>query len=683
MPAQSGIANHCVLRYDSYRRMNRSHDLTLVRKSRPLAYLVMGVLSFLLLTLVYQAPIAQRLDIGAAGDEQSINGFYFIEQNGDTTYRWSGATATITFAGAGARPWQLHLRLSGLRPDGPAVVTVGINGQPAGQVELGGEMAEIELPISRQQLLPSGQAEISLSTTTFVVPPDTRELGVMVDWAELRPADWAVTVPAWALLFGSVLGVLACLAVFEQLSGSLRLALGMSAVMLSLLALGIINARPLVSTLWPWLTISLLLFLPLSGRMRRASWQEWLALTVVVLLLYRFTVRAIAFFHTGLPPGDFTIYFDAAANLRRGLPLYDFAAARGMPNGPVYKYPPLFAILLAPLTVFPARSVAAGWYLSNLALAAVVFVLLARQGLRAQRNDALLGTFLVSMAFLALQPLWESLIRGQMDVIILTAAVAAMALSFQGRGEWLAGASLAFAAMLKIYPGLLIVYLLWRQRWRAVAGFAVMSVGLVLLSGLVAGWDVLWRYATEILTVQTAAVPWPENQSIDGFLARFVIPAEATTWYTTIAFPRSTLLLLYAATIVVFAATVYFTWGRWGVEVSRRRFKLGFAATLLIAVILWPTSWIHYEALLLLPFSLLILDQCQASRRSWGMMALLVLTYLIIAIGNEYLVLTPALHQDSPLRLLQSYKLYGMLILWGLMLWSANRELPIEDSLRV
>lgn len=654
--------------------MNRLDYLKSVRQLSQSSYVVMGILALLLLTLAYQVPVVQRLDIGVASDEQHISGFHFIEQNGDTTYRWSGAAATITFTGAGARPWRLNLRLSGLRPHGPTPVSVSINGHPAQLIELGGDMAEVELPILPQQLLPSGNAEISLSTTTFVLPPDTRDLGVMVDWVELRPVGWAVTIPAWRVLFGNVIGVLACLAVCKRLSGSPRWAVGISAVMLGLLGVGIVSMRLMVSTLWPWLTIPLLLFLPISSRMRRASWQEWTLLAVVAILLYLFVVRAIAFFHTGLPPGDFTIYFDAAANLRRGLPIYDFAAARGMPNGPVYKYPPLFAILLAPLTTLPVRFVAAGWYVLNLALVALLLVLLARQNLHEKRNDSLHGTFLVWIAFLGLQPLWESLIRGQMDVIILTAAVVAMILLYQRRVEWLAGAFLAFATMLKIYPGFLIVYLLWRQRWRAVVGFAVTLAGLVLLSGLTVGWDVLWRYATEILTVQTAAVPWPENQSIDGFLARLVIPAEATNWYTTIAFSRSTLLLLYSATIAVFAVTVYFTWGRWGIEISRRQFKLGLAATLLIAVILWPTSWIHYETLLLLPYSLLILDQVQAPRRSWGTMALLVMTYLIVAIGNEYLVLKPALNQDGPLRLLQSYKLYGMLALWSLILWSANDE---------
>jgi hypothetical protein len=55
-------------------------------------------------------------------------------------------------------------------------------------------------------------------------------------------------------------------------------------------------------------------------------------------------------------------------------------------------------------------------------------------------------------------------------------------------------------------------------------------------------------------------------------------------------------------------------------------------------------------------------------------LGLLAISYLAVAIGNEYAVLTPALNQDSWMRLLQSYKLYGMLLLWLLLLWVGNRR---------
>jgi hypothetical protein len=44
----------------------------------------------------------------------------------------------------------------------------------------------------------------------------------------------------------------------------------------------------------------------------------------------------------------------------------------------------------------------------------------------------------------------------------------------------------------------------------------------------------------------------------------------------------------------------------------------------------------------------------------------LAVSFALVAFGNEYTVLTPQLHVDGWPRLLQSYKFYGMLLLWAL-----------------
>ena len=167
--------------------------------------------------------------------------------------------------------------------------------------------------------------------------------------------------------------------------------------------------------------------------------------------------------------------------------------------------------------------------------------------------------------------------------------------------------------------------------------------------------------------MQTAAVPWPENQSFDGFLSRLVIPAAQTDWYTTIPFPTWTKLALYALDLIVFGLTY---WRLWRGRLVGRRFILGYAAVMPLIVLMWPTAWIHYQTLLILSFAVLVF--LQAERRSWVVMGLMVVSYLLIAIGNEYTVLIPPLHSGWP-RLLQSYKLYGDLIVWALLLWTGRR----------
>ena len=57
---------------------------------RSLIWLIL--LALVLLVLAYQVALPQRIDIGAPKDNPFIHGFYFAENAGDTTFRWSGPT---------------------------------------------------------------------------------------------------------------------------------------------------------------------------------------------------------------------------------------------------------------------------------------------------------------------------------------------------------------------------------------------------------------------------------------------------------------------------------------------------------------------------------------------------------------------------------------------------------------
>jgi hypothetical protein len=639
------------------------------RSSRPLIWLTL--LALILLVLAYQAALPQRIDIGAPEDKPFIRGFYFAENAGGTTFRWSGSTGEVSFNAAGGRPWKLRLRASGLHPSGPAPVEVKINGEVVAAEAWGGDMAERAYPITRVQAGPLGSLNLALTTEPFVIPSDQRQLGLQVDWAELVPAGPAFTTPPWIVLAGLVIAVLLCYLAVLQVTRSPRWAFGAGAVLIGVCAVGVVWFRLRVAFYLPWLLLGWVLLWAFSRRVRAAKWWEWLLFAGLAISAVRFQARVLDFLQNGAPMADFLVYFDAARSLRIGAPLYDYAAAVGMPNGPVFKYPPFYAIVLAPFTGYPVQTVFTGWFLLNLALLGLTGYLLAFRLWRPFSPTSVVPAYVIGIGILNFGPVWESLIRGQMDVIILAAAVVALLLVQARKAEPVAGALLALVTMLKLYPGLLAVYLLVQRRWRALAGFAAVSLALIVLSGLVAGWTTLWRYTTEILAVQTAAVPWPENQSFDGLLSRLVIPAGQTEWYTTIPFPARTKLALYALDIAVLGWTY---WALWRGRRVGRAFVVGYAVVMPLIVLMWPTAWIHYQTLLLLPSAVLVF--LQAERRSWAAIGLLLVSYLLIAIGNEYTVLIPPLSEGWP-RLLQSYKLYGDLILWALLLWS-GRRLPQE-----
>jgi len=525
-----------------------------------------------------------------------------------------------------------------------------------------------------------GNLDVGLAVETFVAPPDERRLGVMVDWVELSPAGSGATAPPWGMLAALLLVVTLCYLSAERLirgglgsARSLRWAFLIGLLVAVALSAGLVWARLWIGMNAPWLVLASGLLLLASWRLSRATWWEWVLFTALAVSSAWFLGRALNFARDGLPPGDFTIYFEAARNLRTGRPLYDFAAATGMPNGPVYKYPPLFAVLLAPATRLPIRVAASWWYWFNLALLGLTGCMLVRilRGL-AKPELVAAGAYLSAIGILLFRPVWESMIRGQLDVLILAASVAALWLMRARRTEWLAGILLGFVTLLKLYPGLIALYLLMQRRWRALIGLGVSFSVFVVVSGAIVGWGTLWRYLTEVLAVQTAAVPYPENQSYDGLLSRLVVPVGQTEWYTTVPFSagaRSTLLLLDLVTVAV---VILFLWR--GIGRDQRRFVLGYAAIMPVIVLLWPTAWIHYETLLLLPLAFLLWDSLRPGPSFLARLAGLAVSYLLLAVGNEYLVLTEALNRDGPVRVLQSYKLFGVLLLLGLLLWSRRYD---------
>jgi hypothetical protein len=171
-----------------------------------------------------------------------------------------------------------------------------------------------------------------------------------------------------------------------------------------------------------------------------------------------------------------------------------------------YNYPPLFAILLTPLadppfgvdrTGMPSFAVSAAiFYLFNLVCLALAVHVLASALEWASPDAAVRGQprgcrrwwrLRLLPVLVCLPPVAHSLMRGQANLIVLLLLCCAMAALIRGR-SWLAGASLAGMACIKIFPAYLLLYPLWRREWRVAAGWVLgLIAGLILVPILVLG----------------------------------------------------------------------------------------------------------------------------------------------------------------------------------------------------
>jgi len=150
-------------------------------------------------------------------------------------------------------------------------------------------------------------------------------------------------------------------------------------------------------------------------------------------------------------------------------------------NIDVFEYPPTFLLLprAAQLVTSDFNRLRPLWFAFNGAVLLLALVVISRSLDPAIGTRALLLSPLVVLALPTLGPLQ----KGNVQLIVIGLAMIGMR-CFQ-RGQFaIGGAALGFAIVSKLYPGLLVIYLIARREWRAVTWTAALSAvfaALVLL----------------------------------------------------------------------------------------------------------------------------------------------------------------------------------------------------------
>ena len=215
-----------------------------------------------------------------------------------------------------------------------------------------------------------------------------------------------------------------------------------------------------------------------------------------------------------------------------------------------------------------------------------------------------------------------------------------------------AGALIALAAMLKVYPVYMASFLLLRRRWRALIACAVSALLLVGVSILLIGLGRRMSSSSRACCPSTPAPPpgWRTNPS------RACLHGSTSTAGSTAPArrrsPRPPPCSARVSGAAVLAATFLA-----GLRTSRERSLFGaLVAALLLAL---PVAWIIYEVLLLIPIFDLLAQPFDRGRRGTVRGALLAAAVLLLAFGNHD---TITQHAWVP----QSYKLFGVLLVWAL-----------------
>lgn len=261
-----------------------------------------------------------------------------------------------------------------------------------------------------------------------------------------------------------------------------------------------------------------------------------------------------------------------------------------------YIYPPLWAklvSLIAPLTSFAAFDKV--FLIMHQAMLLLGVYLAAR--MCGFQGTMRIGIVALTYAGLVLStPIALALDENQPQILVSFLIILAFERAHFGHLRT-AGAVLALAASIKIYPLLFIVIFAGRRQWGAIASFAVVGAALGLSSIALAGWPLHSEYLNLIKILGRSVVVTNASFSIDAYLAGTVfsdlltkvhppqVPIEASGW-SALAKPP---LWLAISSVAQLSALCAIAW----IAARRPHDPLVMPLAAIILAMLSPLSWAY------------------------------------------------------------------------------------------
>lgn len=330
-------------------------------------------------------------------------------------------------------------------------------------------------------------------------------------------------------------------------------------------------------------------------RSRFAQRLSYALLCMLIIFLFFQTYRR------GLQPlgSDLRSFLESSQALLRGNNSYQTESA--FP----YLYPLFLAFILIPLSLIPLWLSTGLWFLANMSAflyAISVVPNLALDKPRINRHE-LWGVPLLVLFGLMFNPIQNEFVNGQVNSIILLCCVLFLKNLLEDR-KLLASILLAVGISVKLFPLLLVVFLLFRKEYRIAAitgaGTVLFCIAPALLLGRQAG-PVLIDYIRSIIVeggfLSAQAHGHPAQYTFAGFVS-FWFPAVAR-W--PLLKPVCGLMVLML--LVVLEVHRLRHGGREGDPAAVWRFCLYLTAMLLIV----PMSETHYQLFIIPAVSLFAL----------------------------------------------------------------------------
>ncbi|HYP21637.1 MAG TPA: hypothetical protein VEY08_16325, partial [Chloroflexia bacterium] len=156
-----------------------------------------ALVACLLVVLCYQAQPSYEIAVGSPTDAPLLDGFSGAErvpegvELGYETFRWLGSYGRVALSDLGAQPYSVSLTVTGARPPGtsPPLLRAQVGGQVLLNVQPPSNVETYTFAVPQAVVDPqSGSFTLELTSNTFQVAGDSRELGIIVTRIGLQSA---------------------------------------------------------------------------------------------------------------------------------------------------------------------------------------------------------------------------------------------------------------------------------------------------------------------------------------------------------------------------------------------------------------------------------------------------------------------------------------------------------------
>ena len=276
-------------------------------------------------------------------------------------------------------------------------------------------------------------------------------------------------------------------------------------------------------------------------------------------------------------------------------------------DGIQFTYTPWAAMVFAPLSLIPLRTLEALAVLAGVAALIGTLSIAFRELAVKQRTAA---TLLLGGVCLWLQPVQRTLYLGQVELVLMVIVVWDMCQPDRRRWK---GAGVGLAAAVKLVPLIFIAYLVLTRRLRAAAVAAAVfaatiAAGFAALPHASVQW---WIKLNFVQAKRTGFVGVSQNQSLRGVLTRFAgsVAHGQTLW-------------IVAAILVGVAGLAA------AVMLDRKGFRFeGLMTVALTGLLISPISWDHHWVWVAPMLAVLFVAGTRSSRAWWALAGLFIAAF--------------------------------------------------------